>query len=149
MAQLVFGFSSPRLIDAPTEQDSLRAAMLGVPSSDSVIEEAPVALRETRREARRRRAIDRTTIDSLAPLSPADSALMTDAETAKPTVDSSQMPRPAGKFIDEPIMGKNADSLVYDVRKKLVYIYNQGDVSYQESNLKADYMQIDLRTKLV
>ena len=41
--------------------------------------------------------------------------------------DSVKTPRPAGAFLDDPITGKNTDSLVYDVRNKLVYIYNQGD----------------------
>ncbi len=47
------------------------------------------------------------------------------------------------------ISGKNNDSLVYDVRNKLVYIYNKGDVTYQNSNLKADYMRIDMDSKMV
>ena len=41
--------------------------------------------------------------------------------------DSVKTPRPAGAFLDDPITGKNTDSLVYDVRNKLVYIYNKGD----------------------
>ena len=57
--------------------------------------------------------------------------------------------RPAQPFLDDPITGQNADSLVYDVRNKMVYIYNQGDVTYQNSNLKADYMQIDMDSKLI
>ena len=56
---------------------------------------------------------------------------------------------PAQPFLDDPITGQNADSLVYDVRNKMVYIYNQGDVTYQNSNLKADYMQIDMDSKLI
>ena len=26
----------------------------------------------------------------------------------------------------------------------MVYIYNEGDITYQNSNLKADYMQINM-----
>ena len=63
--------------------------------------------------------------------------------------DTVKKPRPAGAFLDDPISGKNTDSLVYDVRNKLVYIYNQGDVTYQNSNLKADFMRIDMNSKLV
>ena len=58
-------------------------------------------------------------------------------------------PRPAGAFLDDPISGKNKDSLVYDVRNKMVYIYNEGDITYQNSNLKADYMQINMDNKMV
>jgi len=50
-------------------------------------------------------------------------------------------------FLEDIMTGKNTDSLVYDVRNRMVYGYNQGDISYQELNLKADYMQIDLNTK--
>ncbi len=63
--------------------------------------------------------------------------------------DSVKKPRPAGAFLDDPISGKNTDSLVYDVRNKMVYIYNQGDITYQNSNLKADYMQINMNNKLI
>lgn len=31
----------------------------------------------------------------------------------------------------------------------MVYIYNEGDVTYQEQQLKADYMQIDMNSKLI
>ena len=32
--------------------------------------------------------------------------------------DTVKKPRPAGVFLDDPISGKNTDSLVYDVRNK-------------------------------
>ena len=31
----------------------------------------------------------------------------------------------------------------------MVYIYNEGDITYQNSNLKADYMQINMDNKMV
>ncbi len=49
--------------------------------------------------------------------------------------------------LEDIISGKNSDSLVYDVRSKKVYIYNQGDVNYQDMNLKADFMRLDMTTK--
>ena len=85
-------------------------------------------------------SLDRPQRDSLA----ADSLA---ADTMRR--DTVKKPRPAGAFLDDPISGKNTDSLVYDVRNKLVYIYNQGDVTYQNSNLKADFMRIDMNSKLV
>ena len=63
--------------------------------------------------------------------------------------DTADRTRPAQPFLDDPITGQNTDSLVYDLRNKMVYIYNEGDVSYQNSNLKADYMQIDMDSKLI
>ena len=35
------------------------------------------------------------------------------------------------------------------MRNKLVYVYNEGDVTYQNSNLKADFMRIDMTDKTV
>lgn len=53
----------------------------------------------------------------------------------------------SGSGLDDIISGTNSDSLVYDVRAHRVYIYNQGDITYQDMNLKADYMQMDMDTK--
>lgn len=52
-----------------------------------------------------------------------------------------------GGGLDQIVSGKNTDSLHYDVRNKLVYIYNQGDVKYENMSLQADFMRIDLNTK--
>ncbi len=49
--------------------------------------------------------------------------------------------------LDDLIRGTNSDSLVYDVRRRQVYIYNQGDITYQDMNLKADYMRMDMDSK--
>ena len=50
-------------------------------------------------------------------------------------------------FLDDVINGENEDSLVYQVQKKVVYIYEKGDVKYQKMNLKADFMRIDMDHK--
>ena len=63
--------------------------------------------------------------------------------------DTARKPRKATGFLDGAIEGKSTDSLVYDVRNKLVYVYNEGDVTYQNSNLKADFMRIDMTDKTV
>ena len=52
-------------------------------------------------------------------------------------------------FLEDPISGKNQDSLIYDVRNKRVYIYEKGDITYQDKNLKGDYMEIDMDKKLI
>lgn len=53
------------------------------------------------------------------------------------------------KFLDDIMYGKNKDSLIYDVRSKMVYIYNDGDITYQDMNLKADYMEVSMETKII
>lgn len=52
-----------------------------------------------------------------------------------------------GMGLQDVISGTNTDSLIYDLRSKKVYIYNEGDVTYQDMNLKADFMQMDMTSK--
>lgn len=52
-----------------------------------------------------------------------------------------------GSMLEAPISGKNKDSLVFDVRSKMVYVYREGDVTYQDMNMKADYMSINMDTR--
>lgn len=54
---------------------------------------------------------------------------------------------PKKAFLDDVISGQNKDSLVYDVKNKMVHIYNKGDVKYQNMNMKADYMRINMDNK--
>ncbi len=57
--------------------------------------------------------------------------------------------KPAKSFLDDPISGTANDSLVYDPRRKLVYIYEKGDVIYLDKNLKADFIRVDMSSKLI
>lgn len=56
---------------------------------------------------------------------------------------------PVRNFLEDIISGNNQDSLVYEPGSKMVYIYEKGDVRYQNMELKADYMEVDLSTKNV
>lgn len=57
---------------------------------------------------------------------------------------------PARKpFLNDKITSTNEDSLVYDIRNKTVYIYKDGDVTYEDMNLKADYMRFTMGDKLI
>lgn len=86
-----------------------------------------------------------TAIDSLASeqyLSPIDSILN------RSVSDTLALDSTANKsFLDDIMSGQNKDSLVYDVKTGVVSIYEQGDVSYQNMNIKADYMRVDMNTK--
>jgi hypothetical protein len=64
------------------------------------------------------------------------------------SADSTSRTRPK-PFLAHPISGTAKDSLVFDVRANKTYIYNQGDVSYDDLNLKADEIDLDLTTKVV
>lgn len=159
-AQSFFGSAAP-LRTAAAMADSLPARTAGdqaAPASDSVVRapedrssdpgRVPAQRRTTRRaaraEERRNTAAARPSAeqpDTLAE-TPADS-LPAPAATRRDT------PRAAQPFLDDPISGKSQDSLVFDVRNNLVFSYNQGDVTYQNSNLKADFMRIDMDGKLI
>ena len=55
--------------------------------------------------------------------------------------------RKSGSGLNQIIKGNATDSLYYDMRKKMVYLYEKGDVTYEDMNLQADFMNIDLETK--
>lgn len=87
-----------------------------------------------------RRAVREAT-DTLAPALQDDST-----QRALPKPDSVRI-RKTDNFLDDVITFKNTDSLVYDTRNKMVYIYREGDVNYKTMNMKADYMRINMDTK--
>ena len=55
--------------------------------------------------------------------------------------------RKSGSGLDQIIQGRATDSLYYDMRKKMVYLYEKGDVTYDNMNLQADFMNINLDSK--
>jgi len=57
--------------------------------------------------------------------------------------------RKAVSGLDKMITGRATDSLFYDLRNNKVYIYEKGDVTYDNMNLQADYMNIDLDQKSI
>lgn len=58
--------------------------------------------------------------------------------------------RPEKKpFLDAPVTGTNNDSLIYDVKNKQIYVHMGGDITYQDMNIKADYIKLGTESKLV
>ena len=55
--------------------------------------------------------------------------------------------RKSGSGLDQIIQGRATDSRYYDMRKKMVYLYEKGDVTYDNMNLQADFMNINLDSK--
>ena len=115
--------------------DSAASRYLGLPVTDSVhvVGEdsvpsgtAPVVL------------IDSVALDSLGnPLT--DSTRLVLADTVKKNTS----------FLEDIITGKNTDSLVYDVKNGMVKIYTEGDIQYQDMNLKADYIEMSMDDKVI
>lgn len=85
----------------------------------------------------RRPLPDSLIVDSLA----ADSLDTMSRKKEKPLF------RQTKNFLDKPISGTNKDSLVYDLKSNMVYIYEQGDVKYDDMNMKADFMRVNIDTK--
>lgn len=51
--------------------------------------------------------------------------------------------------IEDPIKYNAKDSIVYDIKNSMVYLYNAAEVYYGDISLKADFVTIDQRKKLV
>ena len=129
--------ASPLRSDAATPSDTEEASRPDNPRLRRAQERA------ARRQARRNAAA------ADAPAVPRDTLAADTLAADTMQRDTARKPRKATGFLDGAIEGKSTDSLVYDVRNKLVYVYNEGDVTYQNSNLKADFMRIDMTDKTV
>ena len=129
--------ASPLRSDVATPSDTEEAARPDNPRLRRAQERA------ARRQARRNAAAADT------PAVPRDTLAADTLAADTMQRDTARKPRKATGFLDGAIEGKSTDSLVYDVRNKLVYVYNEGDVTYQNSNLKADFMRIDMTDKTV
>jgi lipopolysaccharide assembly outer membrane protein LptD (OstA) len=85
--------------------------------------------------------------DSLIPLPPFNPTGLPSDTLVQDSITRDTTARKPKTFLEERIDGKNRDSLIYDVRQKMVYIYGQGDVTYEDMNLKADFMEVSMDTK--
>ena len=149
------GDSATRQSDTAIKRQNLRRRAAAM---DSQRIERRRRLAETKRQKEEKEA---TKSDSLSPakqstamLSEVDS-IASDSLKRIPENDSIVVKRDTTKTkkkkggggLDQIVDGKNTDSLCYDVLNKQVYIYNQGDVKYEEKSLQADFMRIDMNKK--
>ena len=134
LSQFVFGFApTPRLLPETHDTDTV-----------SIRQDTTPQQRTRRSERRRSERLARPAADTAAAV--AADTVATDVDTVMLQVaDTVRRAKKAG--LDKPISGKASDSLYYDLRNKMVYIYEQGDVSYGDMNLKADFMNINLDNK--
>ena len=137
--------ASPLRSDAATPSDTEEAAR---PDSEEASRPDNPRLRRAQERAARRQA-RRNAAAADTPAVPRDTPAADTLAADTMQRDTARKPRKATGFLDGAIEGKSTDSLVYDVRNKLVYVYNEGDVTYQNSNLKADFMRIDMTDKTV
>ena len=96
--------------------------------------------RASRQAARRRNAVDRL------PQQERDSLV---AEQITSEIDSVRSDTASKKSsgLGEIINFKAVDSLAYNVAERTAEMYTQGDVTYQDMNLKSDFMRIDMNTR--
>ena len=132
MVQSMFGFAQDKRIGS----DIL--ANTPILASDSITPQAPT--KDSVPTARQARSARRNRV-----LKSDSSATVTQPAPALPKADTTRRKRSSG--LDQVVEGKNTDSLYYDVVNRKVYIYNQGDIKYEDKSLKADYMRIDMNTK--
>ena len=137
--------ASPLRSDVATPSDTEEAAR---PDSEEAARPDNPRLRRAQERAARRQA-RRNAAAADTPAVPRDTLAADTLAADTMQRDTARKPRKATGFLDGAIEGKSTDSLVYDVRNKLVYVYNEGDVTYQNSNLKADFMRIDMTDKTV
>ncbi|MEG2369813.1 MAG: putative LPS assembly protein LptD [Alistipes sp.] len=150
--QMVFGGSAVRLQPSAALTDTLPNPVSTV---DRASTKAPLTRRERREKARvaQQMAARRALTDSL-PAAQRDSLFSVSVDSMVKTKGDSMAQtkrdttrKSEAAELDDVISGKNTDSLFFDIANKTVYIYNEGDVSYQNMNLKADYMRINMSTK--
>ena len=146
IAHVVLVSATPRplsdeVLAQARKSDSLAPAI--APSTqDSARQLSQEAVRRSRRSSTTRRLSDAAQAPKSDSVVGADS--LSGLRISQPDTTAR---KGGGSMIDQIITGKNTDSLFYDVLNKKVYIYNKGDVKYENMGLQADYMQIDMATK--
>ena len=115
------------------------AMRLSAESYFATTQEQDTTRRNNRRARRANNAIRPDSTDTIAAQSSLQ-AIVADSIATDTT-------KKAGATLDNIITGSAADSLYYDMRNKMVYIYTEGDVTYDNMNLKADFMNINLDSK--
>ncbi len=56
---------------------------------------------------------------------------------------------PVKSFLPDVVTGSSKDSIVYDLKNNLIYIYNDGQVNFQDKSLTADFITMDVDGDLI
>ncbi|MDE6482847.1 MAG: LPS-assembly protein LptD, partial [Rikenellaceae bacterium] len=118
-------------------------------SPHRITAEMPDTVYGSRREARRQmREMVREMITGPDTLS-ADSVAMPAADTVAPESLTADTLSPAKSFLPDVVTGSSKDSIVYDLKHNLIYIYNDGQVNFQDKSLTADFIKMDVEGDLI
>lgn len=80
-------------------------------------------------------------------IAPADTTLLPDTLAPSDSIAGDTIA--SESFLDDIITGQNTDSLVYNIKEKMVYIYKEGEINYQNLTLKADFIQVNMESRNV
>ncbi len=174
LTQLVFGYSGSQVVMRRGVDAVLSDTAELVPAGDSAApdEGQSAADRKSRRRLARAARAGRERAETPATASDSDSVqasdtavrvapdslvvwadtLSSDSSVADSLTGDTLAVRDTtrkGSMLEAPIKGKNRDSLVFNVRDKMVYVYGEGDITYQTMNMKADYMRINMDTRVI
>ena len=147
MVQSLFGIPQPKALS----EESLSAALSAARDTltAEATEQSDTSKAQRIRESRRQRRSAARPVERLAPQAepqPTDS-IAPKSDSIAPQPRDTVRRQKSGSGLTEIIEGKNTDSLVYDIRAKRVYIYNQGDLKYADKSLQADFMRINMENK--
>jgi lipopolysaccharide assembly outer membrane protein LptD (OstA) len=77
-----------------------------------------------------------------------DSATVADAGDSLQS-DSLKKQKTKKSFLNSPVKYNSTDSIVFNLEQKKVYIHKDGDVKYQKTELKADFIEFDMSSSKV
>ncbi|MGV8096656.1 MAG: putative LPS assembly protein LptD [Mangrovibacterium sp.] len=89
------------------------------------------------------------TIDVPEPVQIADSVMIPGDVAATDSLQNDTIKKEQAPVLEAPINYNAVDSIVVDLENKKVFLYKEAVVTYQDIELKADYISLDLNTKEV
>jgi lipopolysaccharide assembly outer membrane protein LptD (OstA) len=89
------------------------------------------------------------TIDVPEPVQIADSVKIPGDVAATDSLQNDTIKKEQAPVLEAPINYNAVDSIVVDLENKKVFLYKEAVVTYQDIELKADYISLDLNTKEV
>lgn len=95
-------------------------------------------------------ALDSIPRDSMVlPLTASDSSIIDSLENIQPIKESIKKTVQYSKdSLNLPVQYESADSMIYDLVERKVYMYNNAEVFYEQYNLKAGYIEFNFITNI-
>lgn len=65
------------------------------------------------------------------------------------TIDTVKTDSVTSEYLKAPVNYQSVDSIVVELDKQIMRMYKQGQVQYEQQEIKADYMELDIRNNLI